>query len=132
MDTVGWSKNRFEEIKARLATFLIRNAGFKESDLTFVPCSGLVGENLTKVSGEKDLVTWYQGPTLVQAIDSLKPPERPVGKPLRVSVNDVFRGQGGHCIGGRVETGMVQSGDKVMVQPIGEIVTVKSNFSRQK
>jgi elongation factor 1 alpha-like protein len=38
----------------------------------------------------------------------------------------VFKGQGGQCVGGKVETGMVQAGDKVMVQPMGEIVTVKS------
>lgn len=40
--------------------------------------------------------------------DSLRPPERPVGKPLRITVNDVFKGTGGLCVSGRVETGMVQ------------------------
>lgn len=129
LDTVGWSQDRFDEIKVRLTTFLTRSAGFREADLTFVPCSGLQGENLTKASSESDLTTWYRGPSMVQAIDSLKPPERPVGRPLRVSINDVFKGQGGQSIGGRVETGMVRPGDKVMVQPVGEVVTVKSKFA---
>lgn len=129
LDTVGWSNDRFNEIKARLTTFLTRNAGYREADLTYVPCSGLQGENLTKPSTEGELTSWYKGPTLLTAIDSLKPPERPVGKPLRVSINDVFKGQGGQCIGGRVETGMVQAGDKVMIQPVGEVVTVKSMFA---
>lgn len=128
LDTVGWSKNRYDEIRARLTTFLTRNAGFREADLTYVPCSGLQGENLTKTPTESDLTSWYKGPTLLKAVDDLKNPERPVGKPLRISINDVFKGQGGLCIGGRVETGMVHSGDKVMVQPVGEIVTVKSEY----
>jgi len=81
---------------------------------------------LTKKCTEDQLNVWYTGPTLVEAIDSLRPPERPVGKPLRLSVNDIFKGTGGLCIGGRIETGMVQAGDKVLVQPIGEIATVKS------
>jgi len=64
----------------------------------------------------------------IKSPDALKTPERPVGKPLRIMVNDVFKGQGGVCVGGRVETGMVQAGDKILIQPIGELVTVKSKY----
>ncbi len=59
-------------------------AGFREADLTFVPCSGLTGENLVAGgSGPPALAAWYSGPTLVQAIDTFKIPERPVEKPFR-------------------------------------------------
>jgi translation elongation factor EF-1alpha len=40
----------------------------------------------------------------------------------------VFKGTGGLCVSGRVETGMVQAGDKIMIQPVGEVVNVKSNL----
>lgn len=45
MDTVNWSKERFDEIVNKLRVFL-RQAGFKESDVTYIPCSGMSGENL--------------------------------------------------------------------------------------
>lgn len=58
--------------------------------------------------------------------DKFNVPERPVTKPLRVSVSDVFKGTGsGFCVAGRVETGMVQAGDKVLVLPQNETALVK-------
>jgi len=68
MDTVDWSKDRYDEIVQKLRTFL-RQAGFKDSDVSFVPCSGLVGENLAhSPSAEHQLTTWYSGPTLASQI----------------------------------------------------------------
>ena len=91
---VGWSKVRFDEILQKLKTFL-KQAGFKvshmhhfihvivsvvtgvtlvisfllqEADISYVPCSGLSGDNLTKVSTVQDFVKWYSGPTLLQTI----------------------------------------------------------------
>merc|ERR550519_886161 len=48
LDTVEWDQGRFLAIKEKLRMFLTKQAGFKESDLTFIPCSGLTGENLTQ------------------------------------------------------------------------------------
>lgn len=63
--------------------------------------------------------------------DKFRVPERPISKPLRVSVSDVFKGTGsGFCVAGRVETGIVQAGDKVLVQPQNEIALVKSKLSQ--
>lgn len=67
MDTVNWSKERFDEIVNKLKVFL-RQAGFKESDLTYIPCSGMSGENLVKPPTEPELLAWYNGPTLVNVI----------------------------------------------------------------
>ena len=63
---VGWSRDRFNEISARLGAFL-KQAGYKEQDDFYVPVSGLSGENLT-ISSEPKLTEWYSGPTLLQAI----------------------------------------------------------------
>lgn len=125
LDTVGWSQERFEEIVGKLGAFL-KQAGFTESNVTFVPCSGLTGENLTSLSSEDMLLQWYKGPCLLNVIDKFKAPERPVTKPFRLSVNDIFKGTGsGFCVSGRVETGMVQVGDKVLVQPQNEGAVIK-------
>ena len=67
MDTVGWLKDRYEEIMKKLAQFL-KQAGFKENDIAYIPCSGLAGENLTSAPTVDALATWYTGPTLVQQI----------------------------------------------------------------
>ncbi|KDR18612.1 HBS1-like protein isoform X2 [Zootermopsis nevadensis] len=126
LDTVSWSQERFEEVVGKLGAFL-RQAGFRESDVTFVPCSGLTGENLISPPSECMLLQWYKGPCLLDVIDKFKSPERPITKPFRLSVNDIFKGTGsGFCVSGRVETGMVQVGDKVLVQPQNEGAVIKA------
>lgn len=126
LDTVSWSKERFDEIVQKLKGFL-KQAGFKESDVTFVPCSGLTGQNLVKAPTENELLVWYQGPCLLDVIDKFRSPPRPVNRPFRFSVNDVFKGTGsGFCVDGRVETGVVNIGDKVLVCPNKDLAVVKT------
>ena len=67
MDTVEWDQSRYDEIVKKLRQFL-KQVGFKEADLSFIPCSGLAGENLTKAPQEPLLTAWYSGPTLVSQI----------------------------------------------------------------
>ncbi|XP_025162530.1 HBS1-like protein [Harpegnathos saltator] len=123
MDTVNWSKDRFNEIVDKMSVFL-KQAGFKDT-VTFVPCSGLSGENIVTKPKEQ-LSSWYIGPTLVSVIDNFKCPERPVNKPFRFSVNDIFKGTGsGFCVSGHIETGMVSLGDKVLILPRNEVAIVK-------
>lgn len=125
MDTVDWSKTRYDEIVKKLGTFL-KQAGFKEADVSYVPCSGLIGENLTKPSNIPELCSWYHGPCVVQHIDKFRPPERLIDKPLRLSVTDIFKGQGaGFSVAGTIQAGCVQPADKVLVMPQGELATVK-------
>lgn len=57
-----WSKDRFDEIVKKIGSFLTRQVGFKESELQFVPCSGLIGENLTSPSKNEKLTSWYSPP----------------------------------------------------------------------
>lgn len=67
LDNENWSKNRFDEIEAKLKVFL-KQAGFKESDVSYIPCSGLTGENLVKPASEPELLKWYSGSTLLNMI----------------------------------------------------------------
>lgn len=128
LDTVAWSQDRFQEIVSKLGAFL-KQAGFRESDIEYVPCSGLTGENLASPSQEPGLVAWYTGPCLIDVIDNFKTPSRPLSKPLRMSVSDIYRSAGsGYCVAGRVETGVLLAGEKLMVQPQNEVATVKAVY----
>ncbi|TRY86995.1 hypothetical protein DNTS_009106 [Danionella cerebrum] len=91
MDQVNWQRERFQEIISKLGHFL-KQAGFKDSDVFYVPTSGLSGENLTTKSVVADLTAWYSGPCLLEQIDAFKPPQRSVEKPFRLCVSDVFKG----------------------------------------
>lgn len=67
LDTVSWSQARFEDIVQKLKVFL-KQAGFRENDITFVPCSGLTGQNLVEKPTENELISWYRGPCLIDVI----------------------------------------------------------------
>ncbi|XP_013196155.2 protein HBS1 [Amyelois transitella] len=126
LDTTNWSQDRFNEIIKKLKLFL-KQAGFKDSDVTYVPCSGLTGENLVKAPAEPELLKWYNGPCLLEVIDNFNVPDRPVSKPLRLSVNDVFKGTGsGFCVSGRIENGILSKGDKILVCPTKEVAEARS------
>ncbi|XP_047034387.1 protein HBS1 [Helicoverpa zea] len=126
LDTSNWSQERFNEITKKLKVFL-KQAGFKDSDVSYVPCSGLTGENLVKPPTEAELLQWYNGPCLLDVIDKFNVPERPVSKPLRLSINDVYKGTGsGFCVAGRIENGVINKGDKVLVCPTKEMAEVRN------
>jgi len=125
LDTVGWAQERYKEISERLGQFL-KSLGYRPTDVTYVPCSGLSGENLTAPPKEAQLSQWFQGPTIIQAIDGLKPPTREVSLPTRYCVHDVFKGMGGNmCVSGKLIGGMVKAGDKLLLQPNTLSATVK-------
>ncbi|XP_055375116.1 protein HBS1 [Condylostylus longicornis] len=126
LDTVDWSQERFNEIVGKLKSFL-KQAGFKENDVTFIPCSGLTGENLVNVPTDTRLTNWYNGPTLLDVIDNFKIPEKSIDKPLRMSISDIFKGTGSNfCISGRIESGFICTNDKVLINPVKETAVIKS------
>uniref|UniRef100_A0A3B3QP65 HBS1-like translational GTPase n=1 Tax=Paramormyrops kingsleyae TaxID=1676925 RepID=A0A3B3QP65_9TELE len=125
MDQVTWQQERFQEIVTKLGHFL-KQAGFKDSDVSYIPTSGLSGENMSVRSTLPQLTAWYQGPCLLEQIDAFRPPPRCVEKPFRLCVSDVFKDQGsGFCVTGKVEAGYVQAGDRVLVMPPNETCTIK-------
>ena len=65
---------------------------------------------------------------MVEAIDKLKPPARLIEKPFRMAASDVFKPNTGSglVVAGRIESGFVMANDKVLVQPLNEIATVKT------
>ncbi|PDM26414.1 translation elongation factor EF-1 subunit alpha [Candidatus Bathyarchaeota archaeon B24-2] len=121
--TVNWSQERYEEVKNEISRML-KMIGFKVEKIPFVPVSGWTGDNLVKKS---DKMPWYKGPTLFEALDMMSPPPKPVEKPLRIPIQDVYSITGvGTVPVGRVETGVLKVGDKVIFMPAGKVGEVKS------
>ena len=88
---------------------------YKPKDIDFIPISAFEGDNITKAS---DNTKWYKGPSLVEALQKLSPPEKPTKLPLRVPVQDVYSITGvGTVPVGRVETGIMKKGDNLYSNP---------------
>ncbi|KAI5660213.1 hypothetical protein M9H77_29006 [Catharanthus roseus] len=126
MDAVEYSAKRFNIIRQKLGMFL-RSCGFKDSSIFWVPMSAMENQNLA-IGPSDARFSWYQGPCLLDAIDALQPPSRDYSKPLLLPICDVVKSQsqGQVSICGKVETGAVRSGSKVLVMPSKEIATVRS------
>ncbi|MGC8599199.1 MAG: translation elongation factor EF-1 subunit alpha [Thermoplasmata archaeon] len=119
--TPPYSQEAFNSVKAEVEK-LLKNVGYK--DVIFVPISGYVGDNVVKPSPN---LPWYKGPTLVEALDMLKLPEKPIDKPLRIPVQDVYSITGiGTVPVGRVETGVLNVNDTVIFMPANKTGEVKS------
>ncbi|XP_010049810.2 LOW QUALITY PROTEIN: HBS1-like protein [Eucalyptus grandis] len=127
MDVVEYSKDRFDLIKQQLGTFL-RSSGFRDSSVCWIPLSAMENQNLVTAPSDVRLLSWYKGPYLLDAIDSLQPLTRDVLKPLVMPICDVIKspsmGQVSAC--GKLEAGALRSGVKVLVMPSGDVGTVKS------
>jgi len=121
--TVNWSEARYEEIKTEVSRF-IKQIGYDPSKINFVPLSGWTGDNMMEKSAN---LAWYKGPTLLEALDAIVPPKRPVKKPLRLPLQDVYKIGGiGTVPVGRVETGVLKPGMNVLFAPVGLTTEVKS------
>ena len=126
MDTISWSRDRFEVIEQHMRTFLL-SAGFQVKNLAFVPCAGLTGENLLRKSSS-DHAQWYKGSTLVEELDASEPAKRLLSDPLRLTIADTFRGsvQNPLSIAGRLDAGTTQVGAQVTVMPSGERAYIRA------
>ena len=121
--TVNYSEDRYNEIKKETQTFL-KKVGYNPANIPFIPISGWHGDNMIEKSAN---LTWYKGPTLLEALDQIVPPKRPVDKPLRLPLQDVYKIGGiGTVPVGRVETGVLKPGMTVYFAPSNVQTEVKS------
>ncbi len=117
MDAVGYKQDAYEYVRSELSKFLFsREMGYKPEDVPFIPTSGLKGDNLVEKSPN---MPWYDGPTLKEALDKyIKPPPVPIDKPLRIPIGKVLKITGvGTVATGRVATGVLKPGDKIIINP---------------
>merc|ERR1711884_939200 len=112
-----YSQARFDEIKKEVSGF-IKKVGYNPAAVAFVPISGW---NVERKEGKAN------GTTLLEALDSIIPPQRPTDKPLRLPLQDVYKIGGiGTVPVGRVETGIIKPGMVITFAPNQLTTEVKS------
>jgi len=136
MDVVNFDEAKFNAVKEDVGK-LLKSVGYKADAIPFIPVASLHGDNIVKKS---EKTTWYKGPTLIEALDALTEPEKPVTLPLRLPLQDVYNITGiGVVPVGRVETGVMKVGQKVTVMPArdgrgvtGEVKTIEMHHEQQQ
>ncbi len=123
MDAVDFSQEKFDAAVEGVKK-LTKLIGFKEDQVKFVPVSAFAGKNIKEKAEE---MGWYNGPTLLQAIDEFELPNKPTDKPLRVPIQDVYSITGiGTVPVGKVETGVLKPGQQIHFNPSDKSAEVKS------
>jgi elongation factor 1-alpha len=114
MDACDYNQERFNEITSEVGGYL-KKIGFQEKNVTYIPYSGFKGDNLIEKSPN---LSWFTGETLLGALNKIDPPTRPISKPLRLPLQDVYKITGvGTVPVGRVETGVIKPGMVVTFAP---------------
>ena len=117
MDAVNYDEAKFNKVKTDVSN-LLKTVGYKPEKIQFIPGSSLKGDNVCKKSIN---MPWYTGPTILEQFDLFVEPEKPTTLPLRIPIQDVYNITGiGVVPVGRVETGVMKIGDKIIVVPARE------------
>ena len=125
MDLVDYEESRYNEVVEEV-TNLFGQVGFNPDDANFIPASAFEGDNIESAS---ENTPWYDGPTVLEALNNLPEPQPPTDAPLRLPIQDVYTISGiGTVPVGRIETGTMHPGDNVSFQPSdvgGEVKTIE-------
>ena len=136
MDTVDFKEDIYKKVKEEVSVIL-NQVGFKTDDMAFIPASGFKGDNIFKKSEKMD---WYKGPTVMEQLDKFNLPEKPTNLPMRMPLQDVYDITGiGTVPVGKIETGVMKIGQKVIVLPgrsgtgiKGEVRTIEMHHEQLK
>jgi bifunctional enzyme CysN/CysC len=120
MDRVGWDEGRYAAIEAELGGYLGHLGLVPER---FVPVAARDGGNIVTRAAEGP---WYQGPTLIEAIDQFLPSRMARTPSLRMPVQDVYKFDDRRIVAGRIESGEIKVGDDIVFQPSGKLAKVAS------
>ncbi|BAF08690.1 Os02g0456200 [Oryza sativa Japonica Group] len=113
--TVGWSKERYDEIEGKMVPFL-KSSGYNvKKDVHFLPISGLLGTNM-KTRMDKSNCSWWSGPCLFEVLDCIQVPLRDPKGPVRMPIIDKYKDMG-TVVMGKIESGTISEGDNMLVMP---------------
>ncbi len=125
MDLVARSQDHFRNIEREYRAFLQEIGAV--SPKHFIPVSALHGENLTRRAAQ---TPWYDGPTLLEALDGFAKAVPRSDQPLRFPVQAVYKftahGDDRRIVAGRIESGKVAVGDRIVFSPSNKRATIKS------
>jgi sulfate adenylyltransferase subunit 1 (EFTu-like GTPase family) len=119
LDLAGFEQARFE-LAAAAARALVASYGFPEP--LVVPLAAAQGANVCRPGTS---MPWYQGPTLLGALDGVDLPPALAG-PARFSVQDVYQVDGAPLVVGRVESGVLRPGMRLRFVPSGARGTLEA------
>lgn len=123
--TVNFSKARYDDIVGKLEPFL-RQSGFNtKTDVQFLPLSGFSGAGVD-LPFPQNQIDWFKGPTLLQALDSISLAERDPAGPIRLPVVDKYKESGSLIVLGKVESGTIRTGDKLLLAPVRTQIEILS------
>lgn len=120
MDLIDYSEQKFDRIKYEMNQFL---NGLGVYPIKYIPISAFYGENLTS-SSEK--MPWYKGEPIIEAMDLFEKDKGLDDKPLRFPIQDVYKFDNRRIIVGRIESGKLNVGDKILISPSNKITRVKT------
>ena len=120
MDLVDYAADRFGEVAEQYRAYL-RDLGVEPSCI--IPISARQGDNIV---GHSANMPWYQGASVLQALDAFENKEPPTERPLRMPVQDVYKFDQRRIIAGRVESGRLKVGDQVVFSPSNKTARIKS------
>ncbi len=120
MDLVGRDRSRFETVAAEAIAYL-GELGVEAA--ATIPVSAREGDNIAAPS---PAMPWYSGPTVLEALDSFATPPATDEKPLRLPVQDIYKFDRRRIIAGRIESGTLQVGDRLLFSPSNKVARVKS------
>lgn len=128
MDLIDYSEEIFNSVKSDIMS-LCDSLGIPCTYI--IPISAQDGDNIATIS---EKMPWYKGCTVIEALDSLSKREDEDVQPLRMPVQDVYHVDGKKIIVGRIEAGKVAEGDKVLIVPQNEKVTIAGvhEFGRER
>lgn len=124
--TVNWSKERYTECTTKLQQFL-KGTGYNlKTDVFFMPIAAQMTYGI-KERVPKDKCPWYDGPSLLEYLDSMQALERKVNAPFMMAVAGKYRDMG-TMIEGKIEAGVVKKGMSLVMMPNKQTVDVSAAY----
>jgi bifunctional enzyme CysN/CysC len=120
MDLQGYAQGRFEQIEAEYRAFL-KTVGVEPR--CFIPIAAKFGDNIALRSAH---MTWWQGPTVLETLDDFQLAEPVNHQPLRLPIQDIYRFDHRRILAGRIESGTLKTGDRLVFAPSDKVSTVKT------
>jgi bifunctional enzyme CysN/CysC len=122
MDLTGYSEVRYAAVRDEVKRYLA-SIGVKSDELLVLPVAARDGVNLGARGAE---MPWYRGPTLLEALDNLPQPAAPADAPLRLWLQDIYKFDERRILAGRIESGRLTVGERVLFSPSNVTARVAS------
>jgi bifunctional enzyme CysN/CysC len=120
MDLIEYSQSQFEAIRDEFSRYLQSIGATADA---VIPVSARDGDNLTSASSR---MSWYRGPSVMDVLSSFRPTRRATDLPLRFPIQDVYKFDDRRILAGRIESGRLKVGDRLLFSPSNKVSRVAS------